>query len=70
MVRCPVRLVEAGQAAWAGADDQRVVHVWTRHRSAVDAYDEALRVLQGWPQGARPVDVLPLGMYVRVAGTG
>lgn len=29
-----------------------------------EAYDEALRVLQGWPQGSRPVDVTQVGMYV------
>jgi len=67
-VWCPVRLVTAVEDVSAGADHQRLVHVWTEHERAVDAYDEALRVLQGWPTGARPVDVTAVGMYVRVAG--
>ena len=66
-VRCPVRPVQAERAAGA-VDHQRAVYVWTEHESAVDAYDEALRVLHGWPAGSRPVDVVPVGMYVPVLG--
>jgi len=66
MVRCPVRPVAAGDTAADAAEHQRAMYVWTEHESAVDAYDEALRVLQGWPTGARPVDVTTLGMYVSV----
>jgi hypothetical protein len=69
-VRCPVRLVEAGREVADPADHQRVLYVWTDHERAVDAYDEALRVLRGWPDGARPVDVAPLGMYVPVVVAG
>jgi len=64
-VRCPVRRV---QTVSDPAEQQRVLYVWTDHERAVDAYDEALRVLRGWPDGARPVDVTPLGMYVPVDG--
>lgn len=68
MVRCPVRLVAAGLTAPDAVEHQRAIYVWTQHESAVDAYDEALRVLQGWPTGARPVDVTARGMYVPVVG--
>jgi len=47
-----------------GGVDWRELCVWTEHNSAVDAFDEALRVLRGWPHGARPVDVSPVGMCV------
>ena len=69
-VRCPVRRVQAEHALSDPAEQQRVLYVWTDHERAVDAYDEALRVLRGWPHGARPVDVTPLGMYVPIAGAG
>lgn len=39
----------------------RRFYVWTRDRSAVDAFEEALRVLEGWPTGSRPLDVAPVG---------
>jgi len=67
-VQYPEPLVEAGRANSDPAHYQRVLYVWTEHERAVDAYDEALRVLRGWPDGARPVDVTPQGMYVPVAG--
>lgn len=62
-VSCPVRMVAAENAV-VGHDHRRELYVWTDHPSAVDAYDEALRVLAGWPAGSRPVDVTPVGMYV------
>ena len=62
---CPVRLVDAMEATPAERDHWRDLYVWTERQSAVDAYDEALRVLAGWPEGSRPVDVVPMGMYVR-----
>lgn len=68
MVWCPVRRVQAGHDGAAPVDHQHVLYVWTDNERAVDAYDEALRVLRGWPSGARPVDVTPLGMYVPVVG--
>jgi len=62
-VSCPVRPV-AGKDAVSGNAHQRELYVWTDHPSAVDAYDEALRVLTSWPAGSRPVDVAPVGLYV------
>ena len=65
-VRCPVRPVEddrSGTTESAGFVERRL-YVWTQQRSAVDAYDEALRVLRGWPSGSRPVDIRPMGMYL------
>lgn len=62
-VTCPVRVVTATEDA-APESHQRYVYVWTHQHSAVEAYDEALRVLQGWPEGSRPVDVVAVGMYV------
>jgi hypothetical protein len=62
-VSSPVRMV-AARSPRRGRDHRRELYVWTDHPSAVDAYDEALRVLAGWPQGSRPVDVSPVGMYV------
>jgi len=69
-VRCPVRAVRDGVPAAGTADHQRAVYVWTAQECAVDAYDEALRVLHGWPAGSRPVDVVPMGMYVPVVAAG
>ena len=66
-VTCPVRRVAAEQVVPGGADYRHEVYVWTEHDSAVDAFDEAVRVLEGWPEGARPVAVSPVGMYVRTA---
>lgn len=44
---------------------RRRLYVWTMQESALDAFDEALRVLQGWPSGCRPIDVTRVGMYLR-----
>lgn len=65
-VRCPVRPVEDDQPTSRQGTGfiERDVHVWTQDRSAVDAYDEALRVLEHWPRGTRPVDVVLVGRYV------
>ena len=62
-VTCPAPPVVSDLAATTRRD-QRYVYVWTDRHSAVEAYDEALRVLQGWPEGSRPVDVIAVGMYV------
>jgi hypothetical protein len=59
-----VRLVDAVETASGAQDHRRDLYVWTDNPSAVDAYDEALRVVAGWPEGSRPVDVCPVGMYV------
>ena len=63
-VVCPVRAVESLSTTPREPDHRRDLYVWTDHPSAVDAYDEALRVLAGWPEGTRPVDVVAVGMYV------
>jgi hypothetical protein len=63
-VICPVRVVSAVECAPGERDHQRDLYVWTDQPSAVDAYDEALRVLRGWPAGSRPVDVALVAMYV------
>ena len=41
---------------------ERQIHVWTQQDSAVDAYDEALHVLDRWP-ASKLVDIEPIGMY-------
>ena len=63
-VMCPMRMVSAVEGADGQADHRRELYVWTESPSAVDAYDEALRVLEGWPVGARAVDVVAVAMYV------
>ena len=63
-VVCPVRVVTATQAAQGDAEHRRELYVWTELPSAVDAYDEATRVLEGWPVGSRAVDVASVAMYV------
>jgi hypothetical protein len=69
-VVCPVRAVQALETAPTGGDHRRDLYVWTEQHSAVDAYDEALRVLAGWPEGSRPVDVVAVGMYVPSVAAG
>ena len=69
-VSCPVRLVEGEDTGAGPPGPERVLYVWTADERAVDAYEEALRVLQGWPNGSRPVDVAPMGLYIAVAGAG
>lgn len=69
-VSCPVRLVAGDDKTRHGAGAHtRQVYVWTEQHSAVDAYDEALRVVERWPAGTRPVDVIPIGMYVPATTT-
>ena len=63
-VLCPVRVVNAVEAAPNERGHRREMYVWTEHPSAVDAYDEAHRVLEGWPVGSRAVDVVSVAMYV------
>jgi len=64
IVVCPMRVVTAAQAAQDEQDHRRELYVWTELPSAVDAYDEAARVLEGWPVGSRAVDVVSVAMYV------
>lgn len=63
-VVCPMRVVSAAGDGDRVESHRRELFVWTDHPSAVDAYDEAARVLEGWPAGSRAVDVTSVGMYV------
>jgi hypothetical protein len=63
-VVCPMREVSAASGGESQGHHRREVYVWTDQPSAVDAYDEASRVLEGWPTGSRAVDVMSVAMYV------
>jgi hypothetical protein len=63
-VVCPMRVVSAVEADPGERDHRREMYVWTERPSAVEAYDEAHRVLEGWPVGSRAVDVVSVAMYV------
>jgi hypothetical protein len=63
-VLCPMRGKEADNPG-SHADVERRLYVWTHDPSAVDAYEEALRVLEGWPADAKILEMTQLGMYVR-----
>lgn len=63
-VVCPMRVVATMSSAESQGGHRRELYVWTDRASAVDAYDEAARVLEGWPAGSRAVDVESVAMYV------
>jgi hypothetical protein len=63
-VTCPVRLLEGAGAGSGVREQHRGFYVWTSQRSAVDAFDEALRVVESWPSGTAVLDVEPMGMYL------
>ena len=63
-VRCPVSRESADNGDESHPDVDRCLYVWTEHPSTVDAYWEALRVLEGWPADTTILDVTRLGMHV------
>ena len=64
-VRSPMRVLAGDESGHQGVGHDRDLYVWTAEHCAVDAYEEALRVLEGWPDGTGLVEVTPVGMYVR-----
>ena len=67
-VSCPVRPIRGAEVFQRRSDFRRRMYVWTPQMSAVEAYDEGLRVLTGWPPGTQVVSVTPVGVYRRVNG--
>ena len=63
-MRCPVSSGHASNRDESSPDVDRRLYVWTEHPSTVDAYWEALRVLEGWPDDTSILDVIRLGIYV------
>ncbi len=64
-VLCRVRCEEEHDLG-SYVDVERRLYVWTDDPSAVDAYGEALRVLEGWPADTKILEITQLGMYVPV----
>lgn len=63
-VNCPVRSLDATEEFERRGRFHRRFYVWTTNLSPADAFAEAQRVTEGWPEGTTIVEIEPMGMYV------
>jgi hypothetical protein len=63
-VNCPVRSLDAAEEFERRGRFHRRFYVWTTNLSPSEAYAEAQRVTEGWPEGTTIVEIDPVGMYV------